>query len=227
VKRFRTPWAFAALIAALTSSACSRATAPTGGPPAPTPPTVATTPTPTPTAAPSATARRANPADVEFMTGMIHHHAQALVMAGWVESHGENTSLRVLAERISVSQTDEIKLIQQWLREQGEVAPEASPDGMRMQMGGVEHVMLMPGMLNEEQMAELNAARGARFDRLFLAYMIYHHEGALKMVEALFASFGGGMDDTIYKFASDTFADQGSEIDRMSRMLEAMGGLSP
>jgi uncharacterized protein (DUF305 family) len=91
-----------------------------------------------------------------------------------------------------------------------------------MQMGGVTHDMLMPGMLTEEQMTQLERARGAEFDRLFLTFMIQHHEGALTMVDQLFASHGGGVDDFIYKIASDTFADQGSEIDRMQRMLDAM-----
>jgi uncharacterized protein (DUF305 family) len=157
------------------------------------------------------------------MSGMIHHHAQAIVMAGWSASHGASPSIRTLSERITVSQTDEIKLMQQWLREMGEPSPEASPAGRRMVMGGVEHDMLMPGMLTEEQMSQLDRARGQEFDRLFLTFMIQHHEGALTMVEALFASHGGGADDFIYKIASDTFADQGSEIDRMQRMLDAMG----
>lgn len=167
---------------------------------------------------------RANPADVEFMSGMIHHHAQALVMAGWAATHGAGERIRILSERITVSQTDEIKLMQQWLREHGEPAPEPSPTGRRTVMGGVEHDMLMPGMLTPEQMAQLDAARGSEFDRLFLTFMIQHHEGALTMVDELFAQPGGAADDFIYKVASDTFADQGSEIDRMQRMLDAMGG---
>jgi uncharacterized protein (DUF305 family) len=178
-------------------------------------------------AAPQATApapRRASPADVEFMTGMIHHHAQAIVMAGMAATHGANPQIRTLSERIHVSQTDEIKAMQQWLREVGEPAPEPNPKGMTMTMGGMEHTMLMPGMLTDEQMSQLDAARGAEFDRLFLRFMIQHHEGALTMVDKLFATYGGGVDDFIYKVASDTFADQGSEIDRMQRMLDAMGG---
>jgi uncharacterized protein (DUF305 family) len=168
--------------------------------------------------------RRASPADVEFITGMIHHHAQAIVMAGFSPTHGANQQIQILSERITVSQRDEIRLMQQWLREVGEPAPEPDARGMRMTMGGMEHMMLMPGMLTEEQMAQLDAARGREFDRLFLTFMIQHHEGALQMVEKLFATYGGGVDDVIYKFASDTFADQGSEIDRMQKMLDAMGG---
>jgi uncharacterized protein (DUF305 family) len=168
--------------------------------------------------------RRANPADVEFINGMIHHHAQALVMSEWARTHGESPAVRTLAERIHVSQTDEIGQMQQWLADMGEPVPEPSPQGMPMTMGGVEHHHLMSGMLTPEQLARLERARGAEFDRLFLAYMIQHHEGALEMVETLFAAHGGGIDDFIYKVASDTFADQGSEIDRMQRLLDAMDG---
>ena len=156
------------------------------------------------------------------MSGMIHHHAQAIVMAKWSATHGASERIRTLSQRIIVSQTDEIKLMQQWLREHGEPAPEVSPDG-RVMMGGVAHDMHMRGMLTAEQMSELESARGTAFDRLFLTLMIQHHEGALTMVDTLFATPGGGADDFIYKVASDTFADQGSEIDRMQRMLDAMG----
>jgi len=180
------------------------------------------TPSPPAGTAPGAPAKQASPPDVAFMTGMIHHHAQALVMAKLADTHAANPSIKVLSERITVSQTDEIRMMQQWLRENGAEAPEPSPTGQRMQMGGVTHDMLMPGMLTEEQMTQLERARGAEFDRLFLTFMIQHHEGALTMVDQLFASHGGGVDDFIYKIASDTFADQGSEIDRMQRMLDAM-----
>jgi uncharacterized protein (DUF305 family) len=157
------------------------------------------------------------------MSGMIHHHAQAIVMAKWSATHGASERIRTLSERIIVSQTDEIKLMQQWLREQGQPVPEPSATGQRMVMGGVEHDMLMPGMLTPEQMRQLDQARGTQFDRLFLTFMIQHHEGALTMVDKLFSTTGGGTDDFIYKVASDTFADQGSEIDRMQKMLDAMG----
>lgn len=176
---------------------------------------------PTPTA--QAAVRRASPADAKFLSGMIHHHAQAIVMSEWSATHEASAQIRTLSQRIIVSQRDEIRMMQQWLREHGEPAPEPSAKGQRMVMGGVEHDMLMPGMLTEEQMAQLERARGTEFDRLFLAFMIQHHRGAQEMVEALFASHGGGVDDLIYKIATDTFADQGSEIDRMQRMLDAMG----
>jgi uncharacterized protein (DUF305 family) len=163
----------------------------------------------------------ANPVDVHFMTGMIHHHAQALVMARWALTQAANPTLPVLAERIIVSQNDEIGLIQLWLLDNGVPVPEPNPAGMRMMSGGVEHDMLMPGMLTPQQWAELGNARGAEFDRLFLQYMILHHQGAVAMVQELFDA-GGGVDNSVYKFASDTYADQGSEIDRMQKMLEAM-----
>lgn len=184
----------------------------------------AAAPPPSSPAAAPAPARRANPADVAFVSGMIHHHAQALVMAELARDRAASPAIRTLSERIHVSQTDEIRIMQLWLSDMGEPVPEPSPTGMRMTMGGVEHDMLMPGMLSADQMARLEAARGPEFDRLFLAYMIQHHEGALEMVEALFAAHGGGVDDTIYKMASDTFADQGSEIDRMQRLLDSMNG---
>lgn len=168
--------------------------------------------------------RRANPADVQFISSMIHHHAQALVMAELARTHGASPAVRTLSERIHVSQADEIRLMQQWLADMGEPVPEPSPTGMRMMMGGVEHDMLMPGMLSKEQLAQLARARGAEFDRLFLTFMIQHHEGALDMVESLFAAHGGGVDDAIYRMASDTFADQGIEIDRMRQILDSMNG---
>jgi uncharacterized protein (DUF305 family) len=156
------------------------------------------------------------------MSGMISHHAQAIVMSNWAESHGASSGMQVLARRIIISQTDEIGLMQQWLRDRGEPVPEANPRGMTMTMGGMQHEMLMPGMLTEEQMSLLDQARGADFDRLFLTFMIQHHAGALNMVETLFATHGAGQEETVFKFASDVFGDQSAEIERMQRTLEAM-----
>lgn len=174
-----------------------------------------------PAAAPAA-AETASPADVQFITGMIEHHAQAVVMAGWAPTHGAGSAVRTLCERILVSQLDEIEAMRTWLRDVGQPVPAATGAPARMTMGGMEHHALMPGMLTEEQMAELDRARGAEFDRLFLTYMIQHHEGAIRMVEGLFASQGAAQDNAIYKIASDIFADQDSEIDRMQRMLAAL-----
>src|SRR5438093_5265720 len=114
-------------------------------------------------------------ADVHFMSGMIGHHAQAIVMAGWAPSHGASPSVRTLCERIINAQRDEIVTMQQWLRDRQQPVPEASAKGMKMVMDGVEHEMLMPGMLTEEQMKQLDAARGKDFDHLFLTFMIQHH----------------------------------------------------
>jgi uncharacterized protein (DUF305 family) len=159
-------------------------------------------------------------ADVHFMSGMIPHHAQAVLIAGWAPSHGARSDVRILCERIVVGQRDEIALMQSWLRERGQKVPEATATHMKMSMNGMEHDMLMPGMLSEEQLAQLDKARGPEFDRLFLTFMIKHHEGALTMVEQLLASYGAAQDDVIFKFSSDVVADQSTEIDRMQKMLE-------
>jgi uncharacterized protein (DUF305 family) len=158
-------------------------------------------------------------ADIEFMSGMISHHAQAILMANWAPTHGASPALRRLAERIVVGQADEIALMQSWLRDRLQPVPEADPKGMKMKMGSMEHVMLMPGMLSEEQMKQLDAARGVEFDRLFLTFMIQHHRGAIAMVRTLFSSHGAGQDETVFKFANDVEIDQTEEIGRMQQML--------
>ena len=161
-------------------------------------------------------------ADVRFMSTMIGHHAQAIHMAGWAPSHGASRSVQILCERIINEQTDEIRTMQTWLGDRRQPVPDAHTMGMKMSMGGVEHVMLMPGMLTDAQLAELDAARGAQFDRLFLTYMIQHHRGAVSMVKELFSIQGAGQDDTVFKFASDVNVDQSTEIARMEKMLAAM-----
>ncbi len=161
-------------------------------------------------------------ADIRFMSGMISHHAQALVMAGWAPGHGASSSVRTLCERIINAQTDEIRTMQTWLRDRNQPVPDANPSGMKMQMDGMEHVMRMPGMLTDAQMKELDAARGQEFDRLFLKYMIQHHRGAVAMVKDLFDTDGAGQDELVFKFASDVNVDQTTEIARMERMLFAI-----
>jgi uncharacterized protein (DUF305 family) len=161
-------------------------------------------------------------ADVHFMSGMIAHHAQAITMARWAPSHGAGESVARLSERIINAQTDEITLMQQWLVDRNQPVPEPDPRGMRIQMGGTEHTMLMPGMLTPEQMQKLDAARGADFDRLFLTFMIQHHRGAVAMVKELFSHPGAGQDEVVWKFASDVNVDQTTEIARMQRMLAAI-----
>ena len=159
-------------------------------------------------------------ADVDFMAGMIPHHAQAVIMAGWAPSHGARTDVAILCERIVVAQRDEIGMMQTWLRDRGQFVPEATSTRHRMKMNGVEHDMLMPGMLTDEEMAALDRARGPEFDRLFLVGMIKHHQGAIDMVDVLFKAYGAAQDETVFRFASDVYADQSIEIDRMNKMLE-------
>jgi len=165
-------------------------------------------------------------ADVHFMAGMIGHHAQAIQMAGWAPSHGASSSIRVLCERIVVAQTDEIAMAQRWLKEHGEYVPPADPRGHIMQ--GMDQPMLMPGMLTPQQMAQLDSARGPDFDRLFLTFMIQHHQGAITMVQQLLAVPGAAQDGPIFRFSSDVNADQTTEINRMKLMLDGLkqGGSS-
>ena len=163
-----------------------------------------------------------NEADVAFMQGMIPHHAQAVLMAKMAKTHGAREDVRILCERILVAQSDEITLMRNWLRDRGQFVPAADATHHKHTMNGVAHDMLMPGMLTPEEMAALDKARGPEWDRLFLAGMIKHHEGALSMVDDLFESYGALQDDDMFKFASDVYADQTTEIDFMQKMLNAM-----
>jgi uncharacterized protein (DUF305 family) len=152
-------------------------------------------------------------ADVRFMQGMISHHAQAVEMSDLVDNHTSSEAMRKLAQRIQVSQADEIKMMERWLSTRGAEVPAAHAHHA---MGATS----MPGMLTAEEMARLSAAKGRDFDRLFLEGMIKHHEGALVMVKDLFATRGAGQDSDIFAFASDVDADQRMEIDRMRGMLK-------
>lgn len=209
------------LVVAVTLAGCS-----TTPPPATPVPQAATTTTASSGATtPSMTGTNGRPitqADVHFMTGMIGHHSQAIKIAGWAPSHGASPSIQTLAARIIVSQNDEIHFMQNWLRDRGQPVPDADPDHMQMSMPGMDHSMLMPGMLTAEQLAELDRARGPDFDRLFLTDMMQHHRGAITMVEQLINSPGAAQDDVVFKFISDVNADQTTEIDRMSTMLAAL-----
>ena len=167
----------------------------------------------------SAQERRYTPADVEFMQGMIGHHAQALDMAALVPSRTTNQSIRLLAQRIEISQKDEIRLMQAWLQHRGQLVPD--PGASHMQHGAGDHAMLMPGMLTPEQMAQLTAARDGAFDRLFLRFMIQHHEGALTMVKTLFGSPGAAQETDTFRYVSDVDTDQRIEIERMRQLLAA------
>lgn len=158
-------------------------------------------------------------ADVNFMAGMIHHHAQAIIMAKMAPTHGASPSVRTLCDRIINAQQDEITAMQRWLRDRNQVVPAATATGMKMVMNGMMHEMLMPGMLSEAQMNELDEARGFKFDSLFLKGMIQHHQGAVSMVADLYNTFGAAQDELTWKFASDVQVDQTTEIGRMQRML--------
>ena len=201
--------------------------------------------------APASTAPRPDftPADVAFMQGMIGHHAQAIVMSAMAPTHGASAQLRVLADKIGRSQRDEIELMQNWLRDRGQPVPDpADPHSMHMAMHGMTgmtgmdmkvmkdmkgrqemdghaialHEMLMPGMLTAAQLAQLDSARGPAFDRLYLADMIRHHEGALTMVRTLFDAPRSGQGAEIFGYATGVDADQRAEIGRMQGMLAAM-----
>ncbi|HMD37095.1 MAG TPA: DUF305 domain-containing protein [Vicinamibacterales bacterium] len=158
-------------------------------------------------------------ADVDFMSGMIPHHAQAVIMAGWAPTHGARSDVAILCERIVVGQRDEIAMMQGWLRDRGLEVPDAASTRHKMKMNGMVHEMLMPGMLSDEEMVALDKSRGPEFDRLFLEGMIRHHQGAIDMVDVLFKSYGAAQDETVFKFANDVYADQGIEIAKMHDML--------
>ena len=180
-------------------------------------------PPPDPPARPDLVRQPYSDADINFMSGMIPHHAQAVLIAGWARSHGAREDIVVLCERQVVAQRDEIATMRNWLRDRGQPVPAADATHHRMKMNGVEHDMLMPGMLSPADLAQLDKARGTEWDRLFLTFMIRHHEGALKMVDELFASYGAMQDDDVYTLASDIHADQTIEIERMHKLLETLG----
>jgi uncharacterized protein (DUF305 family) len=158
-------------------------------------------------------------ADVHFMSGMILHHAQAVLIAGWAPTHDASPSLRALCERIVVGQRDEIALMRRWLLARHEDVPDSN--AAHTMMPGMDHAAMMPGMLTPEQLAQLDRSRGPEFDRLFLSFMIQHHQGAITMVNQLFGQ-GAGEQETVYRFAADVYADQSTEIARMQKMLAAL-----
>lgn len=176
-------------------------------------------------------------ADVAFVTGMISHHAQALIMSELAPTHGASPAVETLAARIINAQTDEIALMQRWLSDRGQPVPQVKIDGLHLaiemsgQAGDAPHDdhmahdagdHHMPGMLTQKQLEELAAAFGPEFDRLFLTYMIGHHAGAVTMVNDLFSVDGAGQDEAVFKLASDVQVDQITEINRMQLMLDDM-----
>ena len=163
-----------------------------------------------------------SPKDVEFMQGMIMHHAQAVEMTALIESRTENKELRLLGARIRQSQADEMNFMKRWLALRNEKLsmpmPEMKMDGM--DMSSHHHQQhLMPGMLSEEQMDALKKAKGAEFDQLFLKGMIQHHNGALEMVKDLFDTAGAGQDAELFNFATDVDSGQRAEIKIMQTLL--------
>ncbi len=212
------------LAALLAAGAAAAATAAVAQPPAP------------PSAAPRpARPARHRPADAAFMRGMIGHHAQALAMTALVPARARRPEVRLIAERIEVSQHDEIALMRRWLADRGEPAPDSAgaPGGHGAHDAHDAHgthagahaghgaAPAMPGMLTADELARLAAARGDAFDRLFLTYMIRHHEGALTMVARLLATPGAAQESETFGFASDVDADQRAEIARMRALLGA------
>jgi uncharacterized protein (DUF305 family) len=166
-----------------------------------------------------ATLPPASPADVQFMQGMIVHHAQAVEMTALIESRTENKDLKSLGARISRSQSDEIKFMKRWLMARGHRDSQAMHD-MRDTKMSHERMPLMPGMLTPEQMEALRNAKDDEFDRLFLIGMIQHHDGALIMVKDLFDTAGAGQDAELFNFATDVDSGQRAEIRVMQSMLE-------
>jgi uncharacterized protein (DUF305 family) len=230
MRAFRTRLALAALCAPLAAAACGTpAASGSGAGPAPEAMSAAEFEALYRARADSARMRY-TPADVHFMTGMIHHHAQALEMTRLAPHRGANPSVTILAARIHNAQTDEIALMQRWLRDRGQPVPELHEMGGRVMVhGGGGHGHHMPGMLTPEQMAALERARGPAFDRVFLELMIQHHRGAVVMVHELFATDGAGQDEEAFRLASDVQVDQATEVRRMELMLSSLpaGGESP
>ncbi|WP_194409693.1 DUF305 domain-containing protein [Microbacterium cremeum] len=155
--------------------------------------------------------------DVAFVRDMLHHHAQAIQMTGYVDERSNDRDIELLAERMDVSQTDEIRQLERWLQERGE--PARDPDASHGEHGSKP----MPGILTDDELAQLEAARGEAFDALFLRYMIMHHEGAIQMVAELYAS-GGGQEPDIDAFARHVESDQAIEIARMRDLLAQRAG---
>ena len=160
-----------------------------------------------------------SPADVQFMQGMLMHHAQAVEMTALIESHTTNKDLKLLGARISHSQSEEIKFMKRWLEARGE--PTSLPMADMPGMDESSHSMLMPGMLTPKQMEALRKAKGAEFDKLFLTGMIQHHNGALIMVKHFFDTAGAGQDAELFNFTTDVDSVQRAEIRIMQNMLGA------
>ena len=168
---------------------------------------------------------RFSQADVDFMVGMIAHHAQALIMSKMAPENGASPTVQTLAARIINAQNDEIRIMQTWLEDRSQSVPQVHIEGTTLMLHGAGHHGMhhdMPGMLTDEQLSELEAATGEEYDRLFLRYMIQHHMGAVTMVRELMATDGAVRHDDTYKLATDIHVDQVTEITRMQQMLMAL-----
>lgn len=209
-----------ALLSTLCGVSCLSAYAQTAASPVVVQPGAPGQPTKTLPSSTRATLPAPSPKDIEFMQGMIMHHAQAVEMTALMASHTENKELRLLGARISKSQSDEIEFMKRWLIARGqstEMPTKEMPGMPGMDMS--KHEMLMPGMLTAKQMAALRNAKGDEFDHLFLTGMIQHHGGALIMVKDLFDSPGAGQDAEIFNFVTDVDSGQRAEIRIMQSML--------
>jgi uncharacterized protein (DUF305 family) len=170
-------------------------------------------------------------ADVRFMQGMIGHHAQAVAMTSLIPERRTRQDIRLLGHLIEVSQKDDIKMMQQWLRDRHQQVPTVDTQhehraeaGHSMSMPGMAMSdTLMPGMLTAAQLAELAGAKGNAFDKLFLKDMIQHHEGALVMVASLLGTTGSGQEPEVFRFAAEVDSDQRAEIARMNALLDKLG----
>ena len=207
--RITTPFATLSLVAAMGCAASSPS-------PAAGPEPAAQPSTPAPATQVGIPSLKHSPADVKFMNDMIGHHAQAVRIAAWAPNHGASPAVQRMAERVVVGQNDEIAIMQRWLRARQEPVPEADSTHH------MHAAMQMPGMLSPADLEQLDKARGPEFDRLFLTFMIRHHQGALTMVDQLFGSQGAAQDETVFRLASDVYADQSTEIERMQKMIDAL-----
>ena len=211
-----------ALICFLSLPVCAQQAESTAPPPIVVQPGAPGQPTQTLPPATRATLPPRSAKDVEFMQGMIMHHAQAVEMTALIESHTENKELRLLGARISHTQSDEMSFMKRWLETRGEPVSPPMPDMAGHDMSRHDmssHHMLMPGMLTPKQMDALRKAKGAEFDHLFLTGMIQHHTGALTMVKDLFETAGAGQDAELFNFATDVDSGQRAEIKIMQTLL--------
>ena len=183
--------------------------------------------------------------DVAFMQHMLVHHAQAVEMVALLETQGADPVVKRLGQRIAMSQEAEMAVMRGWLTDRGQpldmpgmahgghsghamASPamaghdRAGHDMASMPTGEASDQAVMPGMLSPRQMQALAAAQGPAFDKLFLAGMIQHHQGALDMVDALLADDAAAQDPVLSDFTTSVVADQSAEILRMQSVLSGL-----